>query len=340
MVFGHKARRSVENGARVIRYRNFARALSQPLSIGWVIRAAVILSRRDPVILHTPNILGSLIAVIARRAPLIVFWHSDLADRGRYGRFLVPLEHMMLARAKRVWVTSAEYATGSPALRQWQDKVYVLVPGVPDPKEIPCVGYHNDLKRLLAGRRVVLAVGRLVKYKNFERLIEAAKLLPPDHVVVIVGDGPERGALDRKVSEAGLSKMVVLTGGLSDEALSSIYAIARVLAVTSLSRSETFGMVQVEALAYGVPIVVTDIKGSGVASVSGYGSVGVVVPNDSVQALAKAITCVTLDADWTALSSRARSRYDELFTERRMVRDACIQLEEVIKAPSPLTSRR
>ena len=105
------------------------------------------------------------------------------------------------------------------------------------------------------GARLVLAVGRLVYYKGFEYLIRAMTNVRGH--LLIVGDGPLRARLRPKPPAAGSPRRVTFLGNVTRAALLDYYQAADVFALPSVARSEAFGIVQLEAMASGVPVVNT-----------------------------------------------------------------------------------
>ncbi|MEW1954966.1 glycosyltransferase [Terrabacter sp. NPDC080008] len=145
------------------------------------------------------------------------------------------------------------------------------------PREVPVVGF----------------AGRLEPGKGADVLLRAAAL-EPGLRVRLVGDGPERGALEALVRTLGIADRVELLGSLEPEALAEFYRELDVLAVPSLSTSswvEQFGRVAIEAMACGTPVVVSD--SGALPEVVGDAAL-VVAENDPAQ-LAKALAAVTQD---------------------------------------------
>ena len=140
---------------------------------------------------------------------------------------------------------------------------------MPDPTQTGvALSPSYELEKRIDGRKIILAVGRLVSYKGFDVLVEAAPDLHPDSVVVIVGSGPLGQKLRQAVELAGVSDRVILAGRLSDAALHSLFSKAALYCLPSIYRSEAFGVVLLEAMAHGLPIVATEIPGSGVSWVA------------------------------------------------------------------------
>ena len=115
----------------------------------------------------------------------------------------------------------------------------------------------------LLGRRVLLYVGRLAPEKRVDRLIDAVGRLRtafPDLLLALVGDGPERAALERHAAERAPAGSVLFAGRLEGEALSAWYRLGVVFALASAF--EPFGAVVNEALLAGLPAVVSDRAGA------------------------------------------------------------------------------
>jgi glycosyltransferase involved in cell wall biosynthesis len=132
----------------------------------------------------------------------------------------------------------------------------------------------------------ILAVGELIKQKDFETLIRAFSLIPEalDAKLVILGDGPLKGELMSLIDQLGLRDCVVLPGFVTDP-----YPWFRSADLFVLSsRWEGFGNVIVEALECGVPVVSTDCL-SGPAEILENGRYGKLVPVQDIDALADAL---------------------------------------------------
>lgn len=183
-----------------------------------------------------------------------------------------------------------------------------------DPARTRCI-YNPvaiDLERgrataadLEARAPIVLAVGRLSPEKGMVDLVEAfARVRRPDARLVIGGDGPEQGRIEAAIAAHGLGSRVTLLGRVDPMPW---YARARVVAVPS--RTEAFGLVLVEALAHGLPIVATachgprEILGEDAA---GAGRWGQLVPIGDADAMARGIEAA-LDAPGPSEARLARA---------------------------------
>lgn len=314
------------NEVRIDRSRVALTVSSQPVSLTWLWRAVRRARRGGVVLVHYPNVLAVLVLPFLRRGTRVVtYWHSDVINKGALGRLVGIAERYLLRRSDLVLASTRAYADASGRLHTVRDKVDVLPIGIEDvtrESKVPPALLPSAIQSFIGSHgRVVLAVGRLVPYKGFDVLVQAAATMPADTRLVIVGEGPEAGALRLQIESLGVADRVLLVGRLDDLALRALFQVASVYAMSSVERSEAYAIVQVEAMAHGVPIVATDIPGSGVPDVSGYGDTGALVPVGDPQALSAALTAVMSTAD-AGLRQRVRARFERYFTLDHMVNDA------------------
>jgi glycosyltransferase involved in cell wall biosynthesis len=155
----------------------------------------------------------------------------------------------------------------------------------------------------------IVAYGRLVDYKGFAYVIEAARSLTDVHFV-IAGDGPERTALER--SAAGLPN-IVFTGSVVGPALDSLLLRARAVVVPSIV-PEGFGMVVLEAWRARRPVIVTN-RGA-LPEVVEHGRTGLVVEGNDVESVVRAVR--TLHADVDLATTLATNGFTEVQTTYSM----------------------
>ena len=318
---GHET--AVLDGVEVIRVPIGKMVASQPLGYGYFAQCMRQAKHADVVHLHAPNMLGALASLfIGKRPRLLVHWHSDVVNKGMLGKLTRPLETALLKRADAIIATSEVYADASETLRPYRKKIQVVPIGVPDVNgAVAGDPMPPELQDLIQGKKLILSVGRLVPYKGFDVLIRAARHLAGDAVMVIVGGGPLKNELQAAIDAGGVGDRVVLAGRLSDGALHALFSSAQLYCMPSTYRAEAFGVVLLEAMAYGVPIVATDIPGSAVPWVNAHGVSGVNVPVNDPEALAAACNDILASQDKRAtLAKGARQRFVSEFTEEESVR--------------------
>lgn len=317
------ARTEVLDGVRVHRLPIQFFFASQPLGWRYAVKALTLGRRSDVVHAHAPNLVAAFLTLIVGRRPcVVVHWHSDVIKKGWLGRLVRPLERAFLRRADAVIATSAAYVAGSDRLISVQEKTHVIPIGIEAPAtDDRAAALAPDLVEFLQGRRLVLGVGRLVPYKGFQHLIEAAGSLSLDAAIVIAGDGPMKSALAGEIDRRGLQRRVRLAGKVSETDLHALFARASVFCLPSLERSEAFGVVLLEAMAWGVPIVATCIEGSGTSWVNAELVSGLNVAPADASALAQACNRILDEpALGTMLGTGGRQRFRDVFTASEFVR--------------------
>jgi rhamnosyl/mannosyltransferase len=285
----------------------------------------------DCVVLHEPNPLaGSALFVRTPSRHLIVWHHSDLVRPWWAPHTYGQLQRALYRRADCVIVSSPKLAAESPLVRQAR-RVEVIPYGIELDRYRrvdPAVRDRADeLRSSIAGPRV-LFVGRFVYYKGLQVLIDAMAACPG--TLILAGEGPLEPELRQQVTDRGLDGRVVFTGPVSDSDLRALYRTADVFVLPSVARTEAFGVVQVEAMAAGVPVVSTNLP-TGVPWVNQDGVTGFVVTPGDADALADGIRRVLGDAALRArLGTNAAARADALFDKRTMIESFTRVVETVV----------
>jgi glycosyltransferase involved in cell wall biosynthesis len=233
---------------------------------------------------HTPNPTMLIALVLTGNFnKLVVTHHSDIIKQ-RFAKYLFrPIEHLIYSRAKIVLTTSKNYQYGSKFLHLYENKLGVLPLGL----DISTFASPNkntldrsqELKAKY-GDIIWLAVGRLVYYKSFHIALSALQYVPGN--LLIVGTGPLKEKLQELAHQLNVADRVIWFGKTSESDLVAAYHAATALWFPSNVRSEAFGIVQVEAMASGCPVINCEIPGSGVPWVCRHEEEGLTLPiNDS-----------------------------------------------------------
>jgi len=326
------------NGVRVTRVARWGQIASTPLCPS--LPHLVAEHRADIIHVHEPNPMATLAALAANsRARVLVSFHSEIVRQRVLRQIYRPLLARLLRRADRIIVATPRHLD-FPTLRPYREKCVVIPFGIDVARFQPNETVQQRAAAIRAefGPRLILFVGRLVYYKGVEYLIEAMSRVSAR--LLIVGRGPRERALRRRVRALGLEEWVVFLGEVAHEHLPAYYHACELLVLPSTYESETFGIVQLEAMAAGKPVISTALP-TGLAWVNRHGVTGLLVPPANADALADAMNrLLEDDALRQRLGEAARRYVGEHFTRQRMARAVLALYEEVLSgAPQPTPSR-
>ena len=289
----------------------------------------------DILVLHEPNPMALLaLALVRPRARLIVWYHSDvMRSPWRYRLCYRPFLEGPLRRAARIVASSLPLIAHAAPLADHRDRC-VAIPFGFDVTCVPAAAPHPAVaavRQRWAGP-VLLFVGRLVPYKGVHVLIEALRGV--DAAAVIVGDGPMRPTLEALAARLGVAERCFFTGPLDDEGASAWLGACDVFVLPSITRAETFGIVQLEAMAHARPLISTRLP-TGVPWVNVDGTTGLTVEPGDARALADAARGLLADtAARERMGRAARARYEAEFTRARMAARTRALYEEVAREPA------
>jgi glycogen synthase len=251
------------------------------------------------------------------KLPIVATIHAT--EAGRHGgvhnetsRFIHEQEYWLTYEAWRIIVCSAFMR--SEVVRLFDapaDKVDVIYNGVdPDKFEFEWPEAERQAHRnklALPDERIVMYVGRFVREKGIQVLLNAASVVlaqEPNTKFLIVGSG-HRERLEKFVHWAGLGDKVLFTGFMANRSLHQLYRVADVAVFPSLY--EPFGIVALEAMAAGAPVVASDA--GGLREVVRHDETGTLCYSGNPESLAWAILRVLRDPERSArLAATAKER--------------------------------
>lgn len=276
----------------------------------------------DVIHIHCPDPMAVLALMLSGyKGKVVLHWHSDVLKQHVLMSLYRPLQNWIIRRADRIVCTTPVMRQESEYLHEVQDKAVVIPIGI-DPMEIKQKNVKS-LRKQFKGKKIVFSLGRLVPYKGYTYLIQAAKYLPDDYVIIIGGEGPLWDKLQKEIGDNGLLGKVCMTGFIANEERQAYYGACDVFCMSSILKTEAFGIVQIEAMSCGKPIVATNIGCSGVSWVNKHGVSGLNVAPMDPKALAEAIVAVVEDS--ATYSKQSLNRYFSLFTKERMI-SSCYKL--------------
>lgn len=315
----------VSQHARLICSRTLFKFAATMISPAMIMTLRNICARYDIIHVHHPDPMAAVaLRLSGYKGKVILHWHSDIIRQKQFLKLYLPLQNWLLGRADLVVGTSPVYLKDSPYLQNVQHKVASLPIGVD--AMMPDTAVTERIRRQYGNRKIIFSLGRLVHYKGFRHLVDAATYLDDSYVILIGGTGPLKDELEQQIRRLGLEDKVYLLGRIDDRELPSYYDACRVFCLSSVQKTEAFAIVQIEAMACGKPVVATQIPQSGVPWVNAHGQSGLNVVPASPQELARAIKDISDDEKtYKEFSQRARSRYESYFMKRTMI-DNCLKI--------------
>ena len=280
----------------------------------------------DIVHAHFPYPPGEVAhLLLGRSRRFVITYHSDIVKQKVLGALYRPLLWRVLHRADLLTVSNPIYIRTSPFLRPFAEKCRVIHHGqdlsrfVRTPER---TAKAAAFKAPFAGKPLVLFVGRLRHYKGVDVLIRAMHHVENAHLLV-AGAGPMENAWRQVAQDEGLTHKVQFLGEIGDDDLLTVYHAADVFVLPSTNRAETWGAVQIEAMACGLPLVCTEL-GTGTSYVNQRGGTGVGVPPAGPEATQARLRCLNITwPAYRACSPRSSSiRSNWLYLARRSERDS------------------
>lgn len=312
----------VTDGIKVYRARTDFRIANKSVSIDYIRQLRLLEPLYDAAILHMPNPIGMYAATWFWKKPLALLWHADIVSYPRVRWMLRGSERKIVQKSSVVFAPTPAHIEGSSVADILRPKAVIGPFPFKSNRLKAAARIGADIQReidFIAGRKLILAVGRLVLYKGFDILIKAASGLSGGAAICIVGAGPLQQTLQSLIISHGVQDRVLLVGHVEEADLDALYERAHLVTMPSVTRAEMYGMTQVEAMSYGKPVVSTDIPYSGVSWVNKHDVSGLIVPANDAPALVSALNrLVDNRADYERLSSGARA----LFTQEHSLEAA------------------
>ena len=301
------------DGVPVVRVPRYAEIASTPISPGLL--SQLWRARADIFHVHLPNPMAEVCYLLARpRGRLVVAYHSDIIKQKSLFKAYRGINETFLSHADAIIAGAPQNIEHSPVLRQFKARTAVIPLGVGpgDFRTTPERRRRVTELREQFGSRVIFFIGRHTYYKGIDVLIRAMQDV--DAHLVIGSDGPLTPELENLAQTLNLTPRITFVGRITDEDLPCYYLASDVFCLPSVARSEAFGIVQLEAMACGVPVVSTRLT-TGVVYVNLDGVTGLTVsPGDPI-ALAEALNrLLEDDALRQRLGEQGRQRVSREFT--------------------------
>ncbi len=318
-----RTRRDCINGVDVTRAGRVATYFSVPLAPRFPFLMRSMAHDADILHFHLPYPLADVSYLLARpHGRVVAWWHSEIVKPRQLSRLYKPFLRRFLRQTDRIIVAAPQLVDNSPFLSQYREKCRVIPIGI-DTGRFSITGQIGERVRQIRqryGSEIVLFVGRLIYYKGLDFLIQAmADSGRRDTTLLVVGEGPLRPDLEAAAREKGLQDKVVFLGKASDDDLRCYFHACDLFVLPSIANTEAFGIVQLEAMACGKPVISTDLP-TGVPFVNLHDKTGLIVPPRDSLALANAMSSLLDNKTLAAQYGEAgRRRVASEFTVEVMV---------------------
>ena len=312
-----------EGGVKVVREKVHCRLGKGVLMFGLPLSAWREIEKNDVVVCHLPQLEAFVWSLIAKfkKKRLFLIYHADLFGWqgwvNKLGILLANISHLISAvLADKIVAYTKDYALHSYFLKYFKKKLVFIYPPVVTAK--PSLAYQNFLKKKLAGVKIKIGfAGRIAREKGIADLIHAIPILKrkvKNFKIIFAGPDKIVGEDYRAEIKDLISQYqdyLLFLGPLSQSQMSSFFRTIDVLVLPSTNRLESFGLVQVEAMLNGCPVVASNLPGVRVP-VRATKMGKLVSPHDS-SALARAIlTVVSQGKKYAAQKEKARQAFSWL----------------------------
>lgn len=319
------------NEVRLTRASSIGMAFSMPISLSFPFLLKKLSKNKDVLHFHLPFPLGIISYLLMKpRGKLVVWWHSDIVKQKNILRLYKPFLFKFLTEADRIIVATTEHIESSAFLKQFENKCEIIPFGV-DVRRFELNG--RILRKVNRIRKecnseIVLFVGRLVYYKGIDYLIRAMQDV--NGRLLIIGQGTLENKLRQLVTNLELKDKIVFLGNVDSQDMIAYYHSCDVFVLPSTESAEAFGIVQLEAMACGKPVVNTLLP-TGVPHVSIDGQTGITVEPGNARELSRAINELLNNRDLRAQYGRAaRKRVQDFFTIERIAEGVCCLYKNVL----------
>jgi glycosyltransferase involved in cell wall biosynthesis len=274
-----------------------------------------------------------------KHLPFIITYHADAQESGGnfirntatafYNKYILD---KVLSNADIIIATSKSYIDESKYLGNYRDKVRVVPNGIN--LEDFEIGLSKEECRSELGlpqdKKIILFFGNIVAYKGPDVLLKAFEIVKnsyPEVVLLFAGRGGMQRELEDLSREKGISDKVIFAGFIDEELKPLYYHCADIFCLPSVTLAEAFGIVNLEAMACGLPVVSSKL--GGIPDIVQNGRNGIVVEPGNIESLADALLTLleddelrkrmssegknmSEDYDWNKIAEETEKIYDEL----------------------------
>lgn len=308
---------------KVFKTYSFGIFLSSPISPVYIFYYYKFMKEYDIIHLHSPHPLGEFaICLFGKKkdSKLIITVHADIRNT-RFKRIYFVYKYLLKRLYKKadfIVVTAPENYLSNKLLKKYTSKIK-LVPlsWVNDFQKLNFdISIIDKLKINLKYDFTFVYLGRLIYYKGIEFLIKAMQGIQAN--LLVIGTGILNTELQSLTERLSLNDSVFFLGHLTDLEIAAIFKISNAFVLPSISEAEAFGIVQLEAMKSGLPIINTDLK-SGVIYASIDKLTGETIPPGSATDLNKVLNKFVNNPDLVATYSKNAVKRASYFSPEIMI---------------------
>lgn len=254
------------NGVHIVRTKVIARISKGTVSPGLIMKAVSLGKKADVINMNLPMIESGLLSLLLPKRKLITTYQCDInLPKSLPNNIIVKVMDISngacLKRSGKILVTSLDYARNSRVARAYLEKCIPIAAPIKD--------YHPDTADYNLNYKTIGFCGRITEEKGIDILIKAFEIVQqknPMLRLLIGGDylNVAGGSIYPRLKEyidTHQIKNVTFLGKIPEEQMHLFYSSLDVMALPSINSLEAFGMVQVEAMLCGVPVVCSDLPG-------------------------------------------------------------------------------
>ena len=356
-IFAPKVEDYIDQEKNVFRYRsvNLISKVNYPLPIPLSFRAKKVIIEFNPDIIHIhhPFLLSSSAIMYAKKLgiPKILTIHTQY-EQYAYYIYLIP--ERVTQEAIKIIISNLAYKTDCITTPSASMKELIEGYGIKNrieviPNAIHLISFREDdeLKRteikkkyhLKEDDKIILFVGRVASEKSIDKIIKALAIIKKrsngKEKLLIVGNGPAMDELQQLTRTLKLEEDVIFAGTVSYEEIQHYYKMAYVFTIASTT--ETFGIVTIEALASGVPVVA--VKAPGAVDILTDGLDGMLV-DDDVEKIANALNKIIREPELRERLSRGALKTSEKYSINKISERMLNLYREVIKIKNSETKEK
>jgi len=281
-IFAPRVEDYVDQEKNVFRYRsvNLTSKVKYPLPIPLSFKVKKIITEFNPDIVHFhhPFLLSSPAIMYGKKLgiPKILTLHTQYEQ---YAYYVSPVPERITQEAIKMIISNLAYKTDCITTPSDSMKKIMENYGIKNrieviPNAIHLISFKEDdeskrteIKKkynLKEDDKIILFVGRIAREKSIDKIIEALAIIKRKGIskvkLLIVGRGPAMDELKQLIQSLGIEEEVIFTGAVSNEEIQHYYKMAYLFTITSTS--ESFGIVIIEALASGIPVLAVRAPGA------------------------------------------------------------------------------